>query len=151
VRRGLRPVCGRRPLTASASQLVFSDAAARGIKRSYPPSGEWCAGQAKRDVARGLDIPLLLEARLPGATRASRTASIRHDRGLRARRQIERQVARDGATREHAAERVRAQLSIEEKRKLADHVIDNSGTLAATERQVRELYAKLTASEEGRG
>ena len=59
--------------------------------------------------------------------------------------QIERQIARDGATREHALERIRAQLPIEEKRKLADHVIDNSGRLADTERQVRELYAKLTA------
>jgi len=59
--------------------------------------------------------------------------------------QIERQVSRDGAAREHAAERVRAQLSIEEKRKLADHVIDNSGALSDTERQVRELFALLAA------
>ena len=44
---------------------------------------------------------------------------------------------------EHALARIRAQLSIEEKRKLADYVIDNSGTPAETERQVRELYAKL--------
>ena len=60
--------------------------------------------------------------------------------------QIARQVSRDGATPEHAAERVRAQLPIEEKRRLADYVIDNSGSLEDTERQVRELYAKLSGS-----
>jgi dephospho-CoA kinase len=39
--------------------------------------------------------------------------------------------------------RVRSQLPIEEKRALADFVIDNSGCLADTERQVRELYERL--------
>ena len=52
----------------------------------------------------------------------------------------------DSRAREVAVVRVRAKLPIEEKRKLADHLIDNSGMLADTERQVRELYAKLTAS-----
>lgn len=96
-----------------------------------------------------LDIPLLLEGRAArGAdpTRA-RTASDLVSEVIvvyaREAQQIERQLARDGATREHATERVRAQLSIEEKRKLADHVIDNSGTLEDTERQVRALYARL--------
>jgi dephospho-CoA kinase len=98
-----------------------------------------------------LDIPLLLEGR---AARGADPARARTASDLVSEvivvyapesTQIERQVARDGATREHAAERVRAQLSIEEKRKLADHVIDNSGSLADTERQVNELHAKLTA------
>jgi dephospho-CoA kinase len=34
-------------------------------------------------------------------------------------------------------------MPIEEKRELADFVIDNSGRLADTERQVRELYERL--------
>ncbi len=59
--------------------------------------------------------------------------------------QIERQQSRDGATREAAEQRVRSQLSIEEKRRLADHVIDNSGTRADTEAQVRALYDELSA------
>jgi dephospho-CoA kinase len=57
--------------------------------------------------------------------------------------QIERQVQRDGCSREEALQRVRAQLSLDRKRELADHVIDNSGSLAETERQVRALYRKL--------
>jgi dephospho-CoA kinase len=57
--------------------------------------------------------------------------------------QIERQMTRDSCKREQALNRVRAQMPIEEKRALADHVIDNSGSLAATERQVRSLHARL--------
>ena len=38
---------------------------------------------------------------------------------------------------------MRSQMPIEEERALADHVIDNSGTLEETERQVRELTARL--------
>ena len=58
--------------------------------------------------------------------------------------QIARQIARDGVTREFALQRLAAQLPIEEKRELATHVIDNSGSLADTERQVRELHARLS-------
>jgi dephospho-CoA kinase len=98
-----------------------------------------------------LDIPLLLEGRAARGEEPGRARTASDLAGevivvyAREEQQIERQMARDGSTREHATQRIRAQLSIEEKRRLADHVIDNSGTLEATERQVRELYAKLTA------
>jgi dephospho-CoA kinase len=36
---------------------------------------------------------------------------------------------------------MRSQLPIEEKRAMADVVIDNTGAWDATEKQVRELYA----------
>ncbi len=61
--------------------------------------------------------------------------------------QIERTVARDGCTREDAERRVAAQLPIDEKRALADYVIDNGGALADTERQVRDLFATLVGRE----
>ena len=57
--------------------------------------------------------------------------------------QIERQLARDDYGRDEAERRVRAQISIDEKRDLAHHVIDNSGSLEATEIQVRTLYEQL--------
>jgi dephospho-CoA kinase len=41
---------------------------------------------------------------------------------------------------------LRAQLSLDEKRAMADHVIDNSGTPEATRRQVRALYEELSAA-----
>jgi dephospho-CoA kinase len=62
--------------------------------------------------------------------------------------QIERTVARDGCTPEEAKRRVAAQLPIDEKRDMADHVIDNSGSPAETEAQVTALYRKLVGGEE---
>jgi dephospho-CoA kinase len=137
-------------------KLVFSDPAARQRLNAlvHPAVGAEMLRRLEAARASGaplvvLDIPLLLEGRArAGEPGRARTASDLAGEVIvvyaREAQQIERQVARDGATREHALERVRAQLSIEEKRELADHVIDNSGTLADTERQVRELYAKLT-------
>ena len=43
-------------------------------------------------------------------------------------------------TEEHAVQRIDAQLDIERKRELADWVIDNSGALEETERQVDALW-----------
>ena len=48
-----------------------------------------------------------------------------------------------GMTREQAERRIASQLDIEEKRLLADDVIDCSGTLEETHRQVTELVRRL--------
>jgi dephospho-CoA kinase len=62
---------------------------------------------------------------------------------------IERLAGRTGmsepAARVEVERRTRAQLSDEEKARRADFVIDNSGALDATRRQVQEIYAKLKA------
>jgi dephospho-CoA kinase len=95
-----------------------------------------------------LDIPLLLEgrARAGGAKSASASDLVAEVIVVYApeEAQVARQVARDGASEEHARERMAAQLPIAEKRRLADHVIDNSGSLEETERQVEALFAKLS-------
>jgi dephospho-CoA kinase len=57
--------------------------------------------------------------------------------------QLDRLMRRDGLEREAARARVEAQLPIEEKISFADTVIDNSGTLEHTRRQVVELWARL--------
>ena len=59
--------------------------------------------------------------------------------------QIARLMARDGCTREDALARIRSQMPLSEKAKLADHVIDNSGSRAATESEVRRVEVALTA------
>ena len=41
-------------------------------------------------------------------------------------------------------------MSLEEKRKLADYVIENNGSLEELERQVRELWDKVTRMENAR-
>lgn len=48
------------------------------------------------------------------------------------------------AARTEVARRMAAQISEEEKIKAADFVIDNSGSLDMMERQVREVFARLT-------
>jgi dephospho-CoA kinase len=57
--------------------------------------------------------------------------------------QLARLMARDRLDEPAARARLAAQLPIEEKRALADHVIDNGGDRAATEGQVADLYRRL--------
>ncbi len=59
--------------------------------------------------------------------------------------QLERLMARDRLTREMAEKTLTFQMGIEEKRGLADYIIDNSGTIEETSRQVDELFVKLKA------
>ncbi len=93
-----------------------------------------------------LDIPLLFETR-PRDRDAARggsdaTVLVYAPPAV----QIERTVARDGCTRAEAERRIAAQLPIDEKRALADYVIENGGELAETARQVRDLFAKLAGA-----
>lgn len=56
---------------------------------------------------------------------------------------IARLMARDEADRETAVKEMSSQLPMSEKLERADHVIDNSGTLAATAKQVEQLAKYL--------
>jgi dephospho-CoA kinase len=56
---------------------------------------------------------------------------------------LARVVARDGVREDDVRARMRAQLPQEDKVRLANHVIDNDGDLAATEAQVERLLAEL--------
>ena len=58
--------------------------------------------------------------------------------------QLERTVARDGCDTAEAQRRIDAQMSIDEKRALADYVIDNSGTPEETAEQVGKVFDELT-------
>jgi len=57
--------------------------------------------------------------------------------------QLERLTARTGLSRAEAAQRLAAQLPIEEKRRYADYEIDCSGALERTRAQVEEVWARL--------
>lgn len=52
--------------------------------------------------------------------------------------QIKRLMNRDGISREYAEEKINSQISVEEKRKKSDVIIDNSGTLEETFKQVEK-------------
>ncbi len=56
---------------------------------------------------------------------------------------IERLASRNGLSREQAEARLRAQLSNDERRRHADVVIENNGTLEDLRRRVDEAWARL--------
>ena len=60
--------------------------------------------------------------------------------------QRQRLQARDGLDATAAQKHIDAQMSLEEKRRLADYVIENDGTLADLESQVRAVLAKIQAT-----
>ena len=62
--------------------------------------------------------------------------------------QVERVVARDGCDRSLAVAAVQAQLAIDEKRRLAEYVIDNSGGRQSTREAVDVLNELLTGGSE---
>ena len=107
-------------------------------------------GAAEREGAAVvvLDIPLLFEGRAaPGA--ATRSGAMDFDATVLVyvprSVQVERTVARDGCSVEDAEARIAAQMPIDEKRALADHIIDNTGSLEDTRAQLRALHATLAA------
>jgi dephospho-CoA kinase len=133
-------------------EIAFRDPAARERLNAivHPPVGAEFARRLAEALAADaelivLDIPLLFEGRASGRGSAaqaavSATVLVWVPEAL----QIERQLARDGCTRDEAVRRVSAQMPLDDKRALADHVIDNSGSLEETERQVRALYEEIT-------
>jgi dephospho-CoA kinase len=54
--------------------------------------------------------------------------------------QSARLMARNGLSQEEAEKRIALQMDVEEKRRRADYVIDNSGTLEETRRQVDRFW-----------
>ncbi|OZB96500.1 dephospho-CoA kinase [Paenibacillus sp. XY044] len=54
--------------------------------------------------------------------------------------QVERLMERNRLTKDEAVARIRSQMDIEEKKKRADVVIDNSGQPSETEHQVEEFW-----------
>ena len=57
--------------------------------------------------------------------------------------QLRRLMARNNLAREQAEQRVRAQMPQEEKKKLADYLIDTTGGFEATRKRTAEVYEEL--------
>lgn len=81
-----------------------------------------------------IDVPLLFESRLAGYF--ERTLLVYVPRSEQKRRLM----ARDALTDEQAEKRLNAQMDIEQKRALADIVIDNGGSLQETAAQVDRFW-----------
>jgi dephospho-CoA kinase len=127
------------------STIVFQDAEKRKKLESFthPRIYEASVKRVKKivekypDAVVQLDIPLLIEQNLQYMVDKILVVYIPRDK------QVERLVERDGITREAAADRLRAQLPIDEKLSKADFVIYNDQSLEETRRQVEGLWRTL--------
>jgi dephospho-CoA kinase len=90
-----------------------------------------------------VEAALILEA--GAADRFDRLIVVTCSADQRVSRFAARQKIDLEAARKEVVRRMATQLPDEEKIKVADYVIDNSGTLAQTREQVRQVWGKLSA------
>ncbi len=128
-------------------ELVFKDAASRRRLNAivHPLVREWMAARTVEAAERGADIvvqdvPLLFEN---GLERLYSSVVLVY---VPEAMQLERLVQGRGFTPERARAVIATQVPIEEKRRRAHHVIDNSGATEQTRSQVEQLWAKLVSS-----
>ena len=100
--------------------------------------------QEDPDVIIQVVVPLLIEANLQYLFHKLLLVYIPQEK------QIERLMDRDKISREMAQNILTAQLPIDEKKGYADFIVDNSGSLEETKRQVGEVWQKLKKFQEER-
>lgn len=127
--------------------LVFGDADARHRLNAivHPLVREWMAAKTAEAALRGAKVvvqvvPLLFEN---GLERLFSTIVLVY---VREEQQHERLVKGRGLTPERARAMIAAQMPIDEKRRQAHHVIDNSGSIEKTRSQTDQLWARLTVT-----
>jgi dephospho-CoA kinase len=84
-----------------------------------------------------LDIPLLFESKL--TYMVDKTLLVYVD----AETQLQRLIARNKLSVEDAEARIRSQLPLADKIKLADAVIDNNGSITDTKKQLNEILVQF--------
>ena len=104
---------------------------------------EWMAEVGRLDphAIALVEAALILEAGMAG--RFDRLVVVTCRPEQRVERWAQRLNVDQETARREVARRMAAQLPDEEKIKAANYVIDNSGSLDETSRQVREIYAEL--------
>ena len=125
--------------------LIFNDPRKKQLlnKILHPQVGKETDRQLKRIEKNNphalviLDIPLLLESGLH--KNLSEVIVVYTPEHI----QINRLMQRDHISQENALARIRSQMPIEEKKKLATIVIDNSGMLEDTRKQTLEIFQRL--------
>ena len=104
---------------------------------------EWMTEVGRRDphAIALVEAALILEAGMAGGFDRLVVVTCRPEQ--RIERWAQRLKVDQEAARREVARRMAAQIPDEEKIRAADYVIDNSGSLDETGRQVREIYAEL--------
>ena len=126
-------------------RLVFEDRDARGRLNAivHPLVRDWMAERTREAAERGAevviqDVPLLYENKLEDLFSSVVLVYVPEDV------QLERLLEERGLDADRARAMIAAQMPIDEKRRRAHHVIDNSGTREETRRQVEEMWAQMT-------
>ncbi|WP_409345349.1 dephospho-CoA kinase [Paenibacillus sp. MBLB4367] len=123
-------------------EIVFQDKAARkDLEAILHPEirkrmfGRMASLQAEQpDKLVAVDVPLMFESGLEGHFDEIMVVYVPRDV------QVQRLMERDGLSLEQAELRLAAQMPIEQKKSLADIVIDNRGSVEDTERQVDDFW-----------
>jgi dephospho-CoA kinase len=125
-------------------ELIFKDAASRRRLNAivHPLVRDWMAARTTEAVEQGAnvviqDVPLLFENGLEPLFSSVVLVYVPEEM------QVERLVQGRGFTPERAHAVIATQVPIEEKRRRAHIVIDNSGTPEQTRVQVEQLWARL--------
>jgi dephospho-CoA kinase len=119
-------------------ELIFADADAKRDLENllHPRIRQIMMGRMREneslypDKLVVVDVPLLYESKLESWFSEVMVVYVPRET------QLSRLIARDGLTTEQAERRLNAQLPIDEKKARADYVVDNQGSLSATEEQV---------------
>ena len=129
---------------AKISQLVFSDKEALKTLEGILHKIVWDEAEAFLAEAREqkaklavLDVPLLIETKWHERVDLVWLVAVSKEQ------QIKRAMIRSGMTEEEVKARIAAQMSLEDKKKFADVVLDNSGALKETLEQVHKELGKL--------
>ena len=130
---------------ARLGELVFNDKDARLRLNAivHPLVREWMAARTAEAAEREVrvvvqEVPLLFENGLERLY--SSVVLVYVPESL----QLERLVEDKGLSEERAKAMIASQMPIEDKRRLAQHLIDNSGTREATRAQLDALWPILT-------
>ena len=120
-------------------EIVFNDAEKRKELNQivHPIVREIMENQKEKYLSEGynviMDIPLLFENNLQDTV--DETWLVYASESI----QVERLMERNDLSQEEAKARVYSQISIDKKRRMADHVIDNRGTLLELKQNVEQL------------
>ncbi len=127
-------------------RLVFADPQARAtLNRIVHPEVQRLAEREFTELSRAgvplacYEVPLLFETSQQDRYRPVVVVQTSEAS------QLARLQARDGLSPREALQRIQTQLPLRQKAALADHVIDNSGAPADTERQADTLLKRLCA------
>lgn len=130
---------------ARLAQIVFADPhARRDLERIVHPAVRARAAELERaasDAAVVVHvIPLLVETGQHEDFDVVVTVDADHET------QIQRLMVRNGFTRAEAESRIAAQASREDRRRAADVVVDNTGSLSQLREQIDALWAELSSA-----